>query len=150
MLQSTLYRLTPRSPDTPLSAATKTRQGKHFAPSPPLPRALLTLRQLSAMSHYNYEDDEVYNGPGCWRRLEDWEDTSSSATPAATTNNSNNRGGRGTSSRNTSDSTSHSGRQATTTSETRQSPENGAGSKDSDKSEEKKPKPSWCESPSKK
>ncbi|KAI8720585.1 hypothetical protein NCS52_00504200 [Fusarium sp. LHS14.1] len=139
------------------------------------------------MSHYNYEDDEVYNGPGCCmkccraldvgnhdacgacycrrvfrpdydrdiypglslgeyypgRRLEDWEDTSSSAMPARATNNSTNRGGRGTSSRNTSDLTSNSTRQATTTSETRQSPENGAGSKDSDKSEEKKPKRSW-------
>ncbi|KAL2694331.1 hypothetical protein Neosp_000908 [[Neocosmospora] mangrovei] len=33
MLQSTLYRLTPRSPDTPLSAATKTRQVTRLVPT---------------------------------------------------------------------------------------------------------------------
>ncbi|KAH7272240.1 hypothetical protein B0J15DRAFT_459999 [Fusarium solani] len=58
MLQSTLYRLPPRSPDTPLSAATKTRQVSFYRLKSPIVL-------LFVMSSYNYEDDDVYNGPGC-------------------------------------------------------------------------------------
>ncbi|UPK90406.1 hypothetical protein LCI18_001341 [Fusarium solani-melongenae] len=88
----------------------------------------------------NWSFGEYYPGS----RVEDWAGTSSNAAPI--TDNSNNRGGRGTSSRNTSDSTSHSTRQGTAASETRQSPKNGGDSKDSDKSGEKKAKPkSFCE-----
>ncbi|RSM20937.1 hypothetical protein CDV31_000308 [Fusarium ambrosium] len=162
MLQSALYRLTPRSPNTLLSTATKTRQISLYRLKPVCLRELILSSITSSSSSclltttkmMMSTTDLVATGwslgqyyPG--RRLEDWTDVSNSAAPVV---NSNNRGEHGTSSRSTSGSTSHTTHDTTTASKARQPSEQTGGSEDSEKSKEgKKAKPkSFCKHPEKK
>ncbi|RSL45805.1 hypothetical protein CEP53_010617 [Fusarium sp. AF-6] len=135
MLQSTLYRLTPRSLDTLLSAATKTRQGKSRCFSTVIHRVPTRDSFLVPASEPVYLRELI---------LSSITSSSSSCLLTATKMmmSTTDLVAHGTSSRSTSGSTSHTIHDTTTASEARQPSEQTGGSEDSEKSKEgKKAKP---------